>query len=146
MTALSPRSWARLVRCAMRNVRCCVARTARSEWRLLALAACSSNTEASMDLLFAEFHRIFGWVPLWIVGLALVCCAVIVALVIHNLPTLVTRRAMGAKLPVAMLFLNKTVGPTRLAASLLAVAIVLPLAPLDDAVRQPLSHIFAVTV
>jgi small-conductance mechanosensitive channel len=99
-----------------------------------------------MDFLFTEFHRIFGWVPLWIVGLALICGAVIVALALHNLATWVTRRAIGTKLPVAMLFLDKTAGPTRLAVSLLAVAIVLPLAPLNDSIRQPLSHIFAVSL
>jgi small-conductance mechanosensitive channel len=103
-------------------------------------------TGTSMDFLYAEFHRLLGWVPLWIVGLALVCGAIIVALAVHNLATLMTRRTIGSKFPVAMLFLDKTAGPTRLAVSLLAVAIVLPLAPLDDSIRQPLSHIFAVAL
>src|SRR6201986_4699630 len=92
-----------------------------------ALAATSMGAGTSMEYLDAEFHRIFGWVPLWIVGLALVCGAIIVAVALHNLATLVTRRTIATKLPVAMLFLDKTTGPTRLAVSLLAVAIVLPL-------------------
>src|ERR1700760_1683458 len=95
----------------------------------IALAPTSTGAGTSMDFLEAEFHRIFGWVPLWIVGLALVCGAIIVALALHNLATLITRRTIGIKFPVAMLFLDKTAGPTRLAISLLAVAIVLPLAP-----------------
>src|ERR1700748_2282026 len=99
-----------------------------------------------MDFLDAEFHRIFGWVPLWIVGLALVCGAIIVALALHNLATLVTRRTIATKLPVAMVSPDKTPGPPRLAVSLLAVAIVWPLAPLHDSIRQPLGHIFAVAL
>jgi small-conductance mechanosensitive channel len=45
-----------------------------------------------------------------------------------------------------MLFLDKTAGPSRLALCLAAVAFVLPLAPLNDVLRQQLSRFFAVAV
>jgi small-conductance mechanosensitive channel len=99
-----------------------------------------------MDSIRSEFHHIFGWVPLWIVGLGLVTGAIIVASLLHDLSIRLTRRAIGKERPVAMLFLDKTAGPTRLAVCLVAVALVLPLAPLDDEIRQPLGHLFAVAV
>src|SRR6185437_8930933 len=99
-----------------------------------------------MDSIRSDFHHIFGWVPLWFLGLCLVAGAIIAALLLHCLAIGLMRRAVGKERPVAMLFLDRTAGPTRLAICLLAVALVLPLAPLDDAIRQPLSHLFAVAV
>jgi len=99
-----------------------------------------------MDSIHSDFHHIFGWVPLWFLGLCLVAGAIIAALLLHCLAIGLMRRAVGKERPVAMLFLDRTAGPTRLAICLLAVALVLPLAPLDDEIRQPLSHLFAVAV
>src|SRR6266536_990998 len=99
-----------------------------------------------MDAIFAEFDQLFGWVPLWFVGLAIVAAAIVAALFVHSIAIRLTRRMLRTKFPVAMLFLDKTSGPTQLALCLAAVAFVLPLAPLNDALRQQLSHFFAVAV
>src|SRR6185312_12489621 len=99
-----------------------------------------------MDSIRSDFHHIFGWVPLWFLGLCLVAGAIIVALLLHRLALGLMRRAVGKEWPVARLLLDRTAGPTRLATCLFAVAVVVPLAPLDDAIRQPLGHLFAVAV
>jgi small-conductance mechanosensitive channel len=99
-----------------------------------------------MDAISAKFDQLFGWVPLWFIGLAIVAGAIIAALFVHNIAIRVTRHMLGTRFPIGMLFLDKTAGPSRLALCLAAVAFVLPLAPLNDVLRQQLSRFFAVAV
>jgi small-conductance mechanosensitive channel len=99
-----------------------------------------------MDAIFAKLDQIFGWIPQWFIGLAIVACTILAALFVHSIAIRVTRRMLGHRRPVAILFLDRTAGPTRLALGLAAVAFVLPLAPLNDALRQQLSHFLAVAV
>jgi small-conductance mechanosensitive channel len=99
-----------------------------------------------MDAISDKFDQLFGWVPLWFIGLAIVAGAIIAALFVHNIAIRVTRRMLGTRFPIGMLFLDKTAGPSRLALCLAAVAFVLPLAPLNDVLRQQLSRFFAVAV
>jgi small-conductance mechanosensitive channel len=91
------------------------------------------------------FERLFGWVPLWMVGVGLIVLAILVALAVHKAITLVARRAIGQR-SFGMTFLDKTTGPARLALCLMAVALVVPLAPLGERARLQLSQVFVVAV
>ncbi|MDE2378789.1 mechanosensitive ion channel family protein [Bradyrhizobium sp.] len=99
-----------------------------------------------MDLqsIFERLDRLFAWVPSWFTGLAMVIVAILVALFLHKLCTGFVRRTAGTRFSVVNPFLDRILGPTRLAFCLLAVALVMPLAPLDDDIRQPLTHLFVV--
>jgi len=99
-----------------------------------------------MDAISAKLDQIFGWVPQWFVGLSLVAGAIISALLVHHTALWAARRALAHKTPVAIPLLDRVAGPARLALCLAAVAFVLPLAPLNDALRQQLSHFFVVAV
>lgn len=97
------------------------------------------------DILIRLEHT-FRWVPDWVVGLGLITAAIVVALVVHSVAQRLVHRMVGAKNSVAPLLLDRTSGPSRLALCLAAIALVLPLAPLDDLLRQTLSHFFGVAV
>ncbi|MCK1311105.1 MULTISPECIES: mechanosensitive ion channel domain-containing protein [unclassified Bradyrhizobium] len=94
--------------------------------------------------LLADIDRMFGWIPSWFVGLTLVLGAILIALSIYRLSDWLFNRAFGTRLPLVSVFIARTAGPTQLALSLAAVALVLPLAPLDDAFRTPLTRLFVV--
>ncbi|MBR0933751.1 mechanosensitive ion channel family protein [Bradyrhizobium jicamae] len=99
-----------------------------------------------MQEFLAELEHTFRWVPDWVVGFGLITGAVIIALVTHSIASRLMRRMFGPNNTVAPLLLDRTSGPTRLALCLAAVALVLPLAPLNDVLRQALSHFFGVAV
>jgi small-conductance mechanosensitive channel len=86
----------------------------------------------------------FGWVPQWVVGLLLVSAAILVALSVHRVSLALARRIIGTRFPFAILVLQRTTGPSRMAACLAATALVLPLVPLDDALRRQLINFFIV--
>ncbi|WP_024511320.1 mechanosensitive ion channel domain-containing protein [Bradyrhizobium sp. ARR65] len=84
------------------------------------------------------------WFPQWFVGLALVVLAIVCALFMHRIALTLAKRAIGARRSVAVLILEATAGPTRLALCLAAVAFVMPLAPLSGELRDALVHVFAI--
>ena len=86
----------------------------------------------------------FGWVPQWVVGLLLVSAAILVALSVHRVSLALARRIIGTRFPFAILVVQRTTGPSRMAACLAATALVLPLVPLDDALRRQLINFFIV--
>jgi small-conductance mechanosensitive channel len=92
----------------------------------------------------AMLQRIFGFVPDWIFGLGLIALAIIGALLVDKLARVLVRRAIGPRNSIALPILQRTAGPARLAICLVAVALVLPLAPLNDDLRMALTHIFVV--
>jgi small-conductance mechanosensitive channel len=95
---------------------------------------------------FSEtFERIFGWVPNWMIGIGLIVLAIAVALAVHKVIMVMARRAIGQR-SFGMTFLDKTTGPARLALCLIAVALVVPLAPIGDRGRQQLAQAFVVAV
>ncbi|MCJ9706651.1 MULTISPECIES: mechanosensitive ion channel family protein [unclassified Bradyrhizobium] len=96
--------------------------------------------------LMADIDRMFGWIPSWFVGLSLVLGAILLALALHRLAAWLLNRAFGTRLPLLSVFIERTTGPAQLALCLGAVALVLPLAPLDDAIRTPLMRLFVVAV
>lgn len=96
--------------------------------------------------LLADIDRMLGWIPSWFVGLSLVVGAILLALSVYRLATWLLNRAFGTRLPLLGVFIERTSGPAQLALCLAAVALVLPLAPLDDNIRTPLMRLFVVAV
>src|SRR5437868_10982827 len=99
-----------------------------------------------MDDILSRFEQIFGWVPQWMMGLGLVVGAIAVALFVHGIAARIIKRAVGTRWPAVTLLLQRVAGPARLALCLAAVALVLPLAPLNDVLREQLRHFFIVAV
>ena len=99
-----------------------------------------------MDDILSKFEQILGWVPQWLVGLGLVVGAIVIALFVHGIVARVIKRALGERWPAVTLLLQRIAGPARLALCLVAVALVLPLAPLNDVLREQLRHFFIVAV
>ena len=96
--------------------------------------------------LMADIDRMFGWIPSWFIGLGLVVGAILLALLVYRVATWLLNRAFGTRLPLLSVFIARTSGPAQLALCLAAVALVLPLAPLDDTIRTPLMRLFVVAV
>jgi small-conductance mechanosensitive channel len=94
--------------------------------------------------LMADIEKMFGWIPSWFFGLGLVAGAMLLALSLYRLAVWLLNRTFGTRLPLLSVFIERTSGPAKLALCLAAVALVLPLAPLDDAFRTPLTRIFIV--
>src|SRR5258708_27521254 len=91
-----------------------------------------------------DIDRMFGWIPSWFVGLSLVAGAMLLALALYRVGVWLLNRAFGTRLSLLGVFIERTSGPAQLALCLAAVALVLPLAPLDDAFRTPLMRLFVV--
>ncbi|MBB4256682.1 MULTISPECIES: mechanosensitive ion channel family protein [unclassified Bradyrhizobium] len=100
----------------------------------------------NLQALMADIDRMFGWIPSWFVGLGLVLGAILLALFIYRVAVWLLARAFGTRLPLLSVFIDRTAGPAQLALCLAAVALVLPLAPLDDMIRTPLMRLFVVAV
>ncbi|MBH5396999.1 mechanosensitive ion channel family protein [Bradyrhizobium sp. CNPSo 4010] len=94
--------------------------------------------------LMADIDGMFGWIPSWFIGLSLVAGAILLALLAYRIATSLLNRAFGTRLPLLNVFIARTAGPAQMAACLAAVAMVLPLAPLDDTIRTPLTRLFVV--
>jgi small-conductance mechanosensitive channel len=97
-----------------------------------------------MERIHTALQEIFGFLPDWLIGLGLVCFAILCALSLHRLLASMAKRAIGPKRSIAVQVLETTSGPSKLAVCLVAVAVVLPLAPLNDDLRNALTHLFAV--
>lgn len=100
----------------------------------------------NLQAIIADIDRMFGWVPLWFVGLSLIVAAVALALFTYWVAAWFLNRAFGTRVPVISVFIDRTAGPARLALCLAVVALVMPLAPLDDTIRTPLTRLFVVAV
>ncbi|OCK54372.1 mechanosensitive ion channel domain-containing protein [Bradyrhizobium sp. LMTR 3] len=99
-----------------------------------------------MEDLLSKVEQAFDWVPQWLVGLGLVVGAIAVALFVYGIAARIIKRALGMRWPAVRLLLQRVSGPARLALCLVAVALVLPLAPLNDVLREQLRHFFIVAV
>jgi small-conductance mechanosensitive channel len=92
----------------------------------------------------ADINGMLGWIPSWFIGLSLVAGAILLALLVYRLAIWLLGRTFGTRFPLLSVFVDRTTGPAQLALCLAAVALVLPLAPLDDAIRTPLMRLFVV--
>jgi small-conductance mechanosensitive channel len=91
-----------------------------------------------------DIDKMLGWIPSWLIGFSLIAGAILLALVFYRLAVWLLNRAFGTRLPLIGVFIDRTSGPAQLALCLAAVALVLPLAPLDDMIRMPLMRLFVV--
>ncbi|MGW1423258.1 mechanosensitive ion channel family protein [Bradyrhizobium manausense] len=96
------------------------------------------------QVVMADIDKMFGWIPSWFIGLGLVAGAMLLALSFYRLAVWLLTRTFGTRLPLLSVFIERTSGPAQLALCLAAVALVLPLAPLNDAFRTPLTSLFVV--
>ncbi|MEH2625366.1 small-conductance mechanosensitive channel [Bradyrhizobium sp. AZCC 1719] len=99
-----------------------------------------------MEDLLSKVEQAFDWAPQWLVGLGLVVGAIAVALLVYGIAARIIKRALRMRWPAVTLLLQRVSGPARLALCLVAVALVLPLAPLNDVLREQLRHFFIVAV
>src|SRR5918999_4487260 len=99
-----------------------------------------------MEDLLSKVEQAFDWVPQWLVGLGLVAGAIAGALFVYGIASRIIKRALRMRWPAVRLLLQRVSGPARLALCLVAVALVLPLAPLNDVLREQLRHFFIVAV
>jgi small-conductance mechanosensitive channel len=99
-----------------------------------------------MNDILPTLDQLFGWVPEWMVGFGLVGGAILIALFAYGVAARIIKRALGTRWPAVILLLQRVAGPARLALCLVAVALVLPLAPLNDVLREQLTHFFVVAV
>ena len=98
----------------------------------------------NLQALIADIDKMFGWIPTWFIGLSLIAGAILLALLVYRIAKWLLNRAFGTRIPLLNVFIERTAGPARLALCLAAVALVLPLAPLDDTIRMPLMRLFVV--
>ncbi len=101
-----------------------------------------------MDLqsVMSRVDELFRWVPSWFIGLGIVAGACFLALFLYRIAAHLLRRAFDGRFPLINPFLDRTAGPTQLALCLLAIAFVLPWAPLGEEARLDLRHVFVVAV
>lgn len=92
----------------------------------------------------ADIDRMLGWIPSWFIGLSLVTGAMLLALLAYRVAIWLLGRTFGTRFPIVSVLVDRTAGPAQLALCLVAVALALPLAPLDDAIRTPLMRLFVV--
>ncbi|MDE2064810.1 MAG: mechanosensitive ion channel [Bradyrhizobium sp.] len=97
-----------------------------------------------MEKIQAVLQDASGFLPQWLIGVGVLVVAVLGALAAHRFLVALAKRAVGPRRSVAIAILDKTYGPTTLAACLAAVAIVTPLAPLNGDLSNALAHSFAV--
>jgi small-conductance mechanosensitive channel len=97
-----------------------------------------------MEDILDDIDSWLGWIPDWIIGLALVAMAIGAALAVHRLFTAFARRALGTRHSLSLRILERTREPSRVALCLAAAAFVLPLAPLDDRFRLGLTKLMVV--
>ena len=89
-------------------------------------------------------EQISGLAPTWLIGPGLILVAITGALLVYKVIRAVVKRTIGAHNSILLPILQRTAGPARLALCLMAVALVLPLAPLDEVWRRTLTRLFAV--
>jgi small-conductance mechanosensitive channel len=74
---------------------------------------------SGMQNIIDQIETMLAWVPLWILGLALLAAAIVVALLVHGVADRMLRRAL-ARQRLAILLVERTRGPVRLALIILA--------------------------
>lgn len=85
-----------------------------------------------LNLLMRRTLEAFDWLPPWGQGLVLLAGAAAAALLLHAILVVMVRRAIRSRDIFWRTLVSRTRRPTRLAAVLLALGFVLPLAPLPE--------------
>jgi len=85
-----------------------------------------------------------SWAPDWMVALAIIAAALVLALILHALLVAIFRRIMSPQRTFLGLLLGRTKGPTRLALVVLALAAALRWIPLDPAQAVALNQVLTI--
>src|SRR5947207_9337496 len=85
-----------------------------------------------------------AWVPDWLVGLALLAAAALVALLIHRWAIGLLERLVGAHQIFVASLLRQTRGPTRLAIVIAALSLTLQATAFNPVLAQVLGHALAI--
>ena len=91
--------------------------------------------------LLTDIRATLGFLPDWIVALAILAVAVAIALGLHAAAHAIVRRLLREDRPYLRRLESGTRGPIRLALILLALGVALPVAPLDPAVAHLLARL-----
>jgi small-conductance mechanosensitive channel len=98
----------------------------------------------NLQAIIADIDGTLDWMPSWIVGLGLIAVVVLLALFAASIAAWLLKRTLAKRMPLIGVILDRTAGPLRVSLCLAAVAIIMPLVPLDDAIRSPLTHLSVV--
>jgi small-conductance mechanosensitive channel len=96
---------------------------------------------ANLTEVLTEIRDLLSFAPDWAVALVLLALAVAAALVVHRGALAILRRALTGTHPYLMRLVNGTRGPSRLALLLFALAVTVPVAPLDPDISHVLSRL-----
>src|SRR6266699_5536176 len=86
----------------MRLRKCCAASAAERDRRSAAMKACVPERAKTMEKLRTMLQEAFGFVPEWVIGLGLVCLAIICALLVHWIAVALAKRAIGPSRSIAI--------------------------------------------
>ena len=100
--------------------------------------------EAIRDFL-SQLRDYVTWMPDWLIGVALLTLAAVIALSIHRTLIRLARRLLRDRHPYVRSFLTATMSLTRLALLVLALFIVLPAAPFDPDVQIIIAKLLLLT-
>jgi small-conductance mechanosensitive channel len=86
------------------------------------------------------------WLPAPVVGLIIIALAVTIALALHLWVRRLTRRLLSGRYPFALTFTTRLRGVTRLAIVVIALIIVLPVAPIPQDLRFVLARVLIMAI
>ena len=92
------------------------------------------------------FESWLAWLPAPLVGLIVITLAVAIALALHLWARRLTRHLLGGRYPYALTVIRRLRGVTRLAIVILALIIVLPVAPIPGELRFALVRILIMAI
>jgi small-conductance mechanosensitive channel len=91
----------------------------------------------------SKLREFFAWAPDWLVGVAVLALAALIAIAIHRTVLRLSRRLLRDRHPYIRSFLAGTTSLTRLGLLVLALFIALPVTPLDGDTKATIARILA---
>ena len=101
--------------------------------------------QTGLQSIVTRIDAALEWVPEWVVALALLVFASVVALALHALAVRIARRSL-ANHPFALSLLTRTRGPAQLALVIVAWLLVVPSAPFDDGTATTLAQMLSLAI
>jgi len=98
----------------------------------------------SLREMLANLDRFVPWLPNWLVAVSMLALAAIGALLVHRTTVRVVRRMASDRRPFLQSLITATDGLIRLGLILVAVALVLPVTPLEREVQADIGHALVV--
>jgi small-conductance mechanosensitive channel len=94
----------------------------------------------TLQQIFATVEHTAGWLPNWVIAVVAFVIAATLALLVHGAVVRLVRRLVPPGLEYLQALLSAAQGLTRMALVILAVAVVLPAAPLDPQAATVVGH------